>query len=87
MRNKKNEAWQNRFTGPIVNPVQPSKEPAYIYHPKPNDLQPIVERKIDKQKIVLYANNRVMRMCREFRGCENGPAANTRWIPLSALQT
>lgn len=67
---QKDEKWQNRFTAPAVNQAKPQKAPAYIYHTKPNNLQPIVERKIDKQKIVLYANNRVMRMCREFRGCE-----------------
>ena len=67
---RKDEAWQNRFTAPALMQPRPQKDPAYIYHKKQNDLKPVIERKIEKQKIVLYANKRVMRLCREWQGCE-----------------
>lgn len=58
------------FNVPVASTPDSPKEPAYIWHPAPNELKPVIEKKAAKQNITLYANNRVMRMCREFRGCE-----------------
>ena len=63
--------WSNRFTAPVLSPqTKQQKDPAYIYHKKPNDLKPVIERKAEKQEVLLYDNDRVMRMCREWKGCE-----------------
>lgn len=64
---KADKTWQDQYY-----PVKPKEEPAYIWHAKSNELKPIINREIAEhpRKITLYANNRVMRMCREFKGCE-----------------
>ena len=65
---KTDDAWLNRFT----TPAQPQKNATYVWRPAPKKILGPVKREAakQKQKIVLYANNRVMRMCREFKGCE-----------------
>lgn len=70
---KIDEEWNNRFTDPIVNPiVKPQKKDNQIYNLTINkdNVKALAKRQVAKQKIVLYANNRVMKMCREWEGCE-----------------
>ena len=70
---KIDEDWNNRFTDPIVNPVvKPLKKDNQIYNLTINkdNVKASAKRQVAKQKITLYANNRVMKMCREWEGCE-----------------
>ena len=70
---KNDKPFQRLFIGPTVKQQKPQKKPSYLWpwaSPDKIDAKEAITRKINQQKIALYANNRVMRMCREWKGCE-----------------